>query len=154
MCIDYTSLNKVCPKDEYPLHHICQIMHSMVSCELLSFLDAYSGYHQTSLVIDDEGKTTFITSFGIFCYTKIEFRLKNGEATYQKCVHTVLEGRIGWNVEAYIDDIVVKSEKCGDLLDDLKETFDNLCKFKMMLNPKKCVFGMSSSKLLGYMVSS
>jgi hypothetical protein len=82
------------------------------------------------------------------------FGLKNRRATYQKCVHIVLEGQIGWNVEAYIDDIVVKSEKYGDLLDDLKETFDNLCKFKMMLNPKKCVFGMSSGKLLSYMVSS
>jgi hypothetical protein len=81
------------------------------------------------------------------------FRLKNGGATYQKCVHTVLEGQIRCNVEAYIDDIVVKSEKRGDLLDDLKETFDNLRKFKMMLNPKKCVFGVSSGKLLGYMVS-
>jgi hypothetical protein len=65
-----------------------------------------------------------------------------------------LEGQIGRSVEACIDDIVVKSEKCGDLLDDLKETFDNICKFKMMLNPKKYVFGMSSSKLLGYMVLS
>jgi hypothetical protein len=82
------------------------------------------------------------------------FVLKNGGATYQKCVHTVLEGQIGWNVEDYIDDIVVKLEKQGDLLDDIKETFDNLRKFKMMLNSKKCVFGMSSGKLLGYMVSS
>jgi hypothetical protein len=89
-----------------------------------------------------------------FCYTKMMFELKNGGATYQKCVHTVLEGQIGRNVEAYIDDIVVKLKKHGDLLDDLKETFDNLRKFKMMLNPKKCIFGMSSDKLLGYMVSS
>jgi hypothetical protein len=154
MCIDYTSLNKACPKDEYPLPRICQIMNFTMSCELLSFLDAYSGYHQISLAVDDEEKTTFITSFGIFCYTKMAFRLKNKGATYQKCVHTVSEGQIRWNVEAYIDDIVVKSEKRGDLLNDLKETFDNLRKFKMMLNPKKCVFGVSSGKLLGYMVSS
>jgi hypothetical protein len=65
-----------------------------------------------------------------------------------------LKSLIGRNIEAYIDDIVVKSEKHGDLLDDLKETFDNLRKSKMMLNPKKCMFGMSSGKLLGYMVSS
>jgi hypothetical protein len=91
---------------------------------------------------------------GFFCYTKMTFELKNGGATYQKCVHTVLEGQIGRNVEAYIDDIVVKSKKHGDLLDDLKETFDNLRKFKMMLNPKKCIFDMLSDKLLGYMVSS
>jgi hypothetical protein len=82
------------------------------------------------------------------------FELKNGGAIYQKCVHTVLESQIGRNVEGYIDDIVVKSKKCGDLLHDLKESFDNLRKFKMMLNHKKCIFDMSSGKLLGYMVSS
>jgi hypothetical protein len=92
--------------------------------------------------------------FGIFCYTKMTFELKNGGAIYQKCVHTVLESQIGRNVEGYIDDIVVKSKKCGDLLHDLKESFDNLRKFKMMLNHKKCIFDMSSGKLLGYMVSS
>jgi hypothetical protein len=117
-------------------------------------LDAYSGYHQISLAVDDEEKTAFITPFGIFCYTKMAFELKNRGATYQKCVHTVLESQIGRNVESYIDDIVVKSRKHGDLLSDLKETFGNLRKFRMMLNPKKCVFGVSSGKLLGYMVSS
>ena len=120
----------------------------------MSFLDAYSSYHQISVSIDDEEKTTFITPFGIFYYTKKAFRLRNGGATYQKYVHTVLESQIGRNVEGYIDDIVVKSKKCEDLLDDLKETFNNLRKYKMMLNPKKCVFGVSSGKLLGYMVSS
>jgi hypothetical protein len=144
MCINYTSLNKACPKDEYPLPRICQIIDYMTSCELLSFLDAYSGFHQISLAIYDEEKTTFITSFGIFCYTKIVFGLKNGGATYERCIHTVLESQIEKNVEAYIDDIVVKSEKHEDLLDDLKEAFDNLCKPKMTLNPKKCVFGVTS----------
>jgi hypothetical protein len=111
------------------------------------------GYHQISLVIDDVEKTAFITPFEIFCYTKMAFGLKN-RGVHIKNVYTVLEGQIGRNVEAYIDNIVVKLEKRGDLLDDLKETFDNLRKFKMMLNPKKCVFVVSSGKLLGYMVSS
>jgi hypothetical protein len=82
------------------------------------------------------------------------FGLKNRGATYQKCVHIVLENQIGRNIKAYIDDIVLKLKRHGDLLDDLKETFDNLCKYKMMLNPNKCIFGMSSGKLLGYMVLS
>jgi hypothetical protein len=69
-------------------------------------------------------------------------------------VHIVLENQIGRNIKAYIDDIVLKLKRHGDLLDDLKETFDNLCKYKMMLNPNKCIFGMSSGKLLGYMVLS
>jgi hypothetical protein len=81
MCIDYTSLNKACPKDEYPLPRIYQIVDSTASCELLPFLDAYSGYHKISLAIDDEN-TSFITPFGIFCYTKMAFGLKNGGATY------------------------------------------------------------------------
>jgi hypothetical protein len=132
MCINYTSSNKACLKDEYLLPRIYQIVDSTTSCELLSFLDAYSGYHQIRLTINEEEKTTFITSFGIFCYTKIAFGLKNGGSTYQKCIHIILESQIGRNVEASIDDIVVKSKKCGDLLDDLKETFNNLRKYKMM----------------------
>jgi hypothetical protein len=77
MCINYTSLNKACPKDEYPLPHIYQIVDSTMSCELLSFLDAYSGYHQICLTIDEEEKIAFITPFRIFCYTKMAFMLKN-----------------------------------------------------------------------------
>jgi hypothetical protein len=111
-------------------------MDSTASCELLSFLDVYSDYHQINLAKDDEEKITFITPFRIFCYTKMAFGLKTGEGgTYQKCVHIVLETQIGRNVEA-IDDIVVKSKKRGDLLNNLKETFDNLCKYKMIFNPK------------------
>ena len=65
-----------------------------------------------------------------------------------------MEPQIGRNVEAYIDDMIVKSKRRDDLLDNLKESFDNLCKYKMMINPKKYVFGVSSGKLLGYMVSA
>jgi hypothetical protein len=65
-----------------------------------------------------------------------------------------LKNQIGRNIETYINDIVVKSKKRGDLLEDLKETFDNVRKYKMMLNPKKCVFDVSLEKMLGYMISS
>jgi hypothetical protein len=108
MCINYTSLNKAYPKDEYPLPRICQIIDSTMSCELLSFLDAYSGYYQVSLAIDDEEKTAFITPFGIFCYTNMMSSLKNGGATYQKDIQIILETQIKRNVEVYIDDVVVK----------------------------------------------
>ena len=89
----------------------------------------------------------------MYCYIKKPFGLKNASSTYQKCVHIVLEGQIESNVEAYIDDIVVKSKFKGDLIADLDETFNNLRKNKMMLNPDKCSFGVSSGKLLGYLVS-
>jgi hypothetical protein len=155
MCIDYTSLNKVCPKDEYPLPQICQIVETTTLCQLLSFLNGYSGYHQISLTTDDEENTVFITPFGIFCCRKMVFGVMNEEgATYQKGIYIILETQIGQNVEAYIDDEVVKSKKRGDLHYDVKKTFDNLRKYKMMLNSKKCVFGVSSGKLLSYMVLS
>ena len=102
---------------------------------------------------DDEEKTTFITPFGTFCYTKMTFGLKNAGGTYQKCIHIVLKNQIGRNVEAYIDDIVVKTKQNGNLITDLQETFSNLRKYKMKLNPDKCFFGVSSGKLLGYLVS-
>jgi hypothetical protein len=85
---------------------------------------------------------------------QVGIRAEERGATYQKCIHIILEPQIGRNIETYIDDEVVKSKKHVDLLDDLKETFDNLRKYKIMLNPKKYVFGVSSGKLLGYMVSS
>jgi hypothetical protein len=76
MCINYTSLNKACLKDEYPLPHICHIIDSTAPCELLSFLDAYLDYHQISVAIDYEEKTSFIRPFEIFYYTKMAFGLK------------------------------------------------------------------------------
>jgi hypothetical protein len=154
MYIDYASLNKACPKDEYPPPRIYQIVDSTSSCELLSFLDTYLGYHQISLTIDDKEKIAFITSFGIFYYTKMVFDRKSRRATYHNGIQIILETQIERNIEAYIDDVVVKLKKCGDLFDDLKETFDNLRKYKMMLNSKKCVFGVSYGKLLSYMVSA
>jgi hypothetical protein len=120
----------------------------------LSFLYAYSIYHQISLAIDDEENTTFIIPFGIFCYTKMAFNVKNGEATYQNVIQIILETQTGRNDEVYIDDVVVKSKRCRDLLDDLKETFGNLHKYKMKHTPKKCVFDVSLEKLLSYMVSA
>jgi hypothetical protein len=154
MCIDYTSLNKACPKDEYPLSRIYKIVDSTMSCELLSFLMPIRAIIRSTSPLMTKKKISCITPFGIFYYTKMSFGLKNGGATYQKCIQIILEPQIRRNVKAYIDDVVVKSKKQGDLLDDLKETFNNLCKYKMILNPKKCVFGISSGKLLGYMVSS
>ena len=92
-------------EDEYPLPQIDQIVDSTSACELLCFLDAYSGYHQINMSIGDEQATAFITPFGIFYYVKMPFRLKNTEGSYQKCVHIIFEHKIGRNIEAYINNI-------------------------------------------------
>jgi hypothetical protein len=76
MCVDYTDLNKHCPKDPFGLPRIDQVVDSTAGCSMLSFLDCYSGYHQISLAKEDEEKTAFITSFGAFCYTSMSFGLK------------------------------------------------------------------------------
>jgi hypothetical protein len=80
-----------------------------IGCELLSFLDAYSGYHQIPLVEADQPITTFITPFGCFCYVKMMFRLKNMGATNQWCMRSYFEGLIVRNLEVYVDDIVMKT---------------------------------------------
>ena len=119
-----------------------------------SLLNAYSGYHQIPLNPDDQLKTAFITPYGPFCYTTMPFGLKNAGATYQRCMQKCLHDQIGRNAHAYVDDIVIKTKEKHTLLADLKETFDNLRRFQMKLNPEKCVFGVPAGQLLGYLVSA
>lgn len=140
--VDYTSLNKACPKDPFALPRIDQVIDSTAGCELLSFLDAYSGYHQIRLNPADQIKITFITPYGAYCYTTMLFGLKNAGATYQRCMQKCLQAQIGRNVHAYVDDVVVKTKEHQTLLEDLKETYTNLRRFQMKLNPEKCVFGV------------
>src|SRR5512142_2747641 len=84
MCIDYTDLNKACSKDPFPLPRIDQIVDSTAGCDLLCFLDAYSGYHQIRMARENEEKTAFITLIGTYCYTTIPFGLKNAGPTFQR----------------------------------------------------------------------
>ncbi|KAK1614180.1 hypothetical protein QYE76_019697 [Lolium multiflorum] len=126
MCIDYTGLNKHCPKDHFPLPRIDQIVDSTAGCDRLSFLDAYSGYNQIKLKKEYQELTAFITPHGVFCYNAMTFGLKNAGATYQRCMQACLGEQIGRNIEVYIDDIVVKTKHTATLVDDLRETFDNL----------------------------
>jgi hypothetical protein len=140
MCIDYTSLNKACPKDPFALPRIDQVIDSTPGCDLLSFLDAYSCYHQISLYQPDQIKTSFITPYGAYCYVTMPFGLKNAGATYQRMMQQCLQEQIGRKVHAYVDDVVVKTKQSDTLLDDLKETFTNLPCYRMKLNPEKCTF--------------
>jgi hypothetical protein len=111
MCVDYTSLNKACPMDQFPLPRIDQVVDSTARCETLCFLYAYSGYHQIALCVADQLATSFITSFDVYCYQTTPFGLKNVGATFQRCMRRVFGELIGRIIEAYVDDIVVKSKK-------------------------------------------
>jgi hypothetical protein len=153
MCVDYTSLNKACPKVPFPLPRIDQIIDSTAGCELLCFLDAYSGYHQIKIKESDQLATSFITPFGMYCYVMMPFSLRNAGATYQRCMQHVFGDHIGRTVEAYVDDIVVKTRKADDLINNLRVAFDCLRANRVKLNPEKCVFGVPRGTLLGYIVS-
>jgi hypothetical protein len=111
MCVDYNSLNKACPKVPFPLPRIDQIVDSTAGCELLCFLDAYSGYHQIKMKESDQLATSFITSFGMYCYITMSFGLRNAGATYQRCMQHVFGDHIGRTIEVYVDDIVVKTKR-------------------------------------------
>jgi hypothetical protein len=123
-------------------------------CVLLCFLDYYSGYHQIALKEKDRIKTGFITPFGIYVYKTISFGLKNAGATYQRAIQMCFANQLHWNVDAYVDDMVIKTRNPEDLIADLEEMFNNLRKFRWKLNPTKCIFGVPSGKLLGFIVSN
>ena len=153
MCVDFADLNRACPKDSYPLPRIDTLVDSMARHELLSFIDAFSGYNQIKMKEEDQEKISFVTSQGLFCYKVMPFGLKNAGATYQRLMNKMFARQLGRNVQVYVDDMLVKSVRENDHLSDLQETFDTLRLYNMKLNPSKCVFGVTAGKFLGFMVS-
>ncbi|GKA11337.1 reverse transcriptase domain-containing protein, partial [Tanacetum coccineum] len=153
MCIDFKDLNRACPKDSYPLPKIDWKIESLIGFQYKCFLDTYKGYHQIQMTKKDKEKTAFHAEDGVFCYTKMPFSLKNAGATYQRLVNSVFKEQIGVNLEAYVDDMVIKSRTKQDIIKDIEQTFLTLRRINMKLNPKKCSFGMEEGKFLGYIVT-
>ncbi|CAL9017595.1 unnamed protein product, partial [Prunus brigantina] len=153
MCLDYTNLNKACPKDSFPLPRIDQLVDATAGHELLSFMDAYSGYNQIFMHPADREHTAFITDRGLYCYNVMPFGLKNAGATYQRLVNQIFAELIGTSMEVYVDDMLVKSRTANDHLRNLSLMFGKLKQYNMRLNPSKCAFGVASGKFLGFLIS-
>jgi hypothetical protein len=153
MCIDYTSLNKACPKDPYPLPRIDQIVDSTSGCDLLSFLDAYSGFHQIRMAKEDRRHTAFVTVDGLYCYVVMPYGLRNALPTFFRAMSKTFGDLILDKVEIYVDDIVVKTRERSAIVEDLTLVFGKLRATRTKLNPEKCIFGVSAGKLLGFLVS-
>ena len=151
--MDFTDLNKACPKDSYPLPHVEQLVDLTVGYQLLSFMDAFSGYNHFKMDEVDYEKISFITSQGLFCYKVMPLGLKNAKAIYQRLVNYMFHPQIGQNIEVYVDDMLAKSARETQHLDDLQETFDTLRRYNMKLNLSKCAFEVSTGKFLGFMAS-
>ncbi|GKC37553.1 reverse transcriptase domain-containing protein [Tanacetum coccineum] len=101
----------------------------------------------------DKDKTTFYTGERVFFYKKMPFGLKNAGATYQRLVDKVFSHQIGRNLEAYVDDMVIKSTFEKEILKDIQETFERFRSINMKLNPKKCSFGVEEGSFLGHLIT-
>ena len=119
----------------------------------MSFLDAFQGYHQIPLALEDQEKTAFVTPVGNYHYKVMPFGLKNAWSTYQRMMTKMFEPQLGKNIEVYIDDMVVKSKLVSEHVMDLTSIFKILREHKLRLNTSKCSFRVGSGKFLGYMVT-
>ena len=120
---------------------------------MLSFLDAFSGYHQIPMHPPDAENTSFITPHGLYCYNMMPFGLKNAGATYQRLLTKMFQLFLGNTMEVYIDDMLVKSNQRPYHAAHLQQAFDLLREYVMKLNPLKCAFRVSDGKFLGFMVT-
>ena len=119
----------------------------------MSFLDAFQGYHQIPLTADDQEKIAFLIPIGNYHYKVMPFGFKIAGSTYQRMMTRMFEPQLGKSIEAYIDDMVVKSKVASEHVRDLGNTFEILRRHKLRLNYSKCSFGVGSKKLLGYMMT-
>jgi len=153
MCVDFTDLNKACPKDSCPLPNIDALVDSASGCKMLSFLDAFSRYNHIKMHPRDEGKMAFMTETCSYCYKVMPFGLKNASASYQRLMDKVLVPMLGRNVQAYVDDMVVTLRDRRRHTTDLEELFATISKYRLKLNLEKCVFGVEAEKFLGFMLT-
>ena len=132
---------------------INQLVDAIIGHPRMSFLNAFQGYHQILLALDDQEKTAFVTPVKNYHYKVMSFGLKNAGSTYQRMMTRMFKSQLGKNIEIYIDDMVVKSKVVSEHLGDLGIIFEILRKYKLRLNASKCSFGVGSGKFLGYMVT-
>ena len=151
--VDFTDLNRACPKDPFLMPRIDQLVDATVGHPWMNFLDAFQGYHQIPLAIDDQEKAAFVTPVGNYHYMVMPFGLKNTGSTYQWMITKMFEPQLGKNVKVYIDDMVVKSKLVFEHLADLTSIFEILREHRLRLNASKCSFGVGSGKFLRYMVT-
>ena len=142
------------PQRSIPLTFIDKLVDNSAGYKYLSFIDAYSGYNQIPMYPEDQEKTAFVTDMGVYCYTMMPFGLKNAGATYQRMMSQVFKEQIGRILEVYIDDMIVKTPEDKDPVADLRETFQQLRRYDLRLNPNKCTFGVEAGKFLGFMLTS
>ena len=154
VCIDFRNLNRATPKDEYPMPIADTLINNASGNRIISFLDGNAGYNQIFMAEEDASKTAFICPgfIGLFEWVVMTFGLKNAGATYQRAMNLIFHELLGNTVEVYIDDIVVKSAEFSSHIADLRKAFDKMRQYGLKMNPRKCAFGVSAGKFLGFVI--
>ena len=153
MCVDYRDLNRVSPKDNFSLPHINTLVDNITKNSQFSFMDGFSEYNQIWMAPEDRETNAFVTIWGIFFYKVMPFGLKNTGATYQRAKVMLFHDMMHKEIEVYVDDLIAKSREDESHVENLRKLFKRLRKLQLKLNLAKCTFGVTSGKLLGFIVS-
>jgi hypothetical protein len=154
VCIDFHNLNRATPKDEYPMLIADTLINNASGNRIISFLDGNARYNQIFMAEEDASKTAFICPgfIDLFEWVVMTFGLKNAGATYQRAMNLIFHELLRNTVEVYIDDIVVKSAEFSSHIADLRKAFDKMRRYGLKMNPRKCAFGVSAGKFLGFVI--
>jgi hypothetical protein len=147
-------MNKATPKDEYPMPIANMLINNASGHQVISFLDGNAGYNKIFMSKEDMSKTFFHCPgfIGLFEWVVMTFGLKNIGVTYQRAMNLIFHDFVGITLEIYIDDVVVKSDSMDNQLVDLCLALERMCRYVLKINPLKCVFGVSASKFLGFII--
>lgn len=151
--MDFRDLNKACLKYDFPLPNIDMIIDLTARHEMFSLMNGFFRFNQIRITEEDQHKIAFTALWGTFCYQVIPFVLNNVGATYQRPMTTVFHDFLHNIMEDYVDDLLGKCKTREEHILVLRKIFERLEKYKLCLNPKKCVFGITSRNLLGFIVS-
>jgi hypothetical protein len=153
VCVDYRDINKACPKDNYPIPFVDQVIDDCTGSEIFSLMDGFFGYNQINFLPTDQHKTAFIFPWGIFAYCKLPFGLKNVGVNFQCAIYYAFHD-IKHIVQPYLDDLPMHSMCCQDRPTHLRAIFLQCRYYHIQLNPHKCDFCVKSRRIIGFIVSS
>lgn len=154
LVVNYRKLNEVTMSDKYPILRIEEILDQLGQSQYFSVLDLASGYHQIPMAKDYREKTAFTTPLGHYYFKRLAFGLKNGPATFQRMMNSVLAGIQGKRAFVYLDDIVCYGKTLEEHNQNLVEIFKRLRKHNLKLQPDKCEFLKSKVSYLGHEISN
>jgi hypothetical protein len=149
MCIDYRKLNKATQKDHFLLPFIDEMLERLANHSFFSYLDGYTGYHQTPIHLDDRSKTTFTCPYGTFAYMRMLFGLCNAPGSFQRSMMAIFSNLIEKVMEVFMDDFSVYGKTFKDCLVNLDKVLRRCQMADLVLNWEKCHFVVREGIVLG-----